>query len=192
MRSKQRTPEINSGSMADISFLLLSFFLLTSNINSNHVISRVLSPLSTNESQQIQFNKRNVFQVLINSNNQLLVNGVAGNLSTLKDDAIRFLTNPTNDPNMSVQDVKVIGKIGKVNVSKGVISIQSDRETSYKMYINVQNELSKAINEIKDNLSRSKFGKKFDELDDVEQKDIAKAVPIVISEAEPQNIGKDK
>lgn len=188
----KKTPEVNSGSMADISFLLLTFFLLTSSINTDQGISRKLPPPVQKDAPAPDVNKRNVLQVLVNMNDQLLVNGEPGDILTLKEEAVKFLTNPSNDPNMSQQVEEEIGALGMVRKSKGIISLQNDRGTSYGMYINVQNELTKAVNEIRDRLSLDKFGKKYADLSDMLQKDVAKAVPVSISEAEPKNIGGAK
>jgi biopolymer transport protein ExbD len=185
----KKTPEVNSGSMADISFLLLTFFLLTSSISTDQGISRKLPPPPDKNAKPPPVRERNVLQVLVNMNDLLLVNHEQGDISTLKDVAVKFLTNPTNDPNMSEQTETEIGSLGTVRKSKGIISLQNDRGTSYGMYIKVQNELTKAVNEIRDKLSMDKFGKKYNDLSDELQKDVAKAVPISISEAEPKNIG---
>jgi len=187
----RKTPEVNSGSMADISFLLLTFFLLTSSISTDQGISRKLPPPPADVKPPI-IKERNVLQVLLNLNDQLLVNHEPGDIATLKDVAVKFLTNPTNDPNMSEIEEEEIGALGVVKKSKGIISLQNDRGTSYGMYIKVQNELTRAVNEIRDKLSMDKFGKKYIDLSDELQKDVGKAIPIAISEAEPKNIGGKK
>lgn len=190
--SSKKTPEVNSGSMADISFLLLTFFLLTSSINTDQGISRKLPPPIDKNVDPPKVNERNVFQVLVNMNDQLLVNGQPGDILTLKEETVRFLTNPTNDPTLSEQEEEAIGSLGTVRKSKGVISLQNDRGTSYGMYIKVQNELTRAVSEIRDELSQDRFGKKFIDLNEELQKDVSKAVPVAISEAEPKNIGGAK
>jgi biopolymer transport protein ExbD len=188
----RKVPEVNSGSMADISFLLLTFFLLTSSISTDQGISRKLPPPPDPNAIPPKIKERNVLQVLVNLNDQLLVNHEPGDIATLKDVAVKFLTNPTNDPNMSEVEDEEIGALGVVKKSKGIISLQNDRGTSYGMYIKVQNELTRAVNEIRDKLSMDKFGKKYNDLSDELQKDVGKAVPIAISEAEPKNIGGKK
>ena len=77
-------------------------------------------------------------------------------------------------------------------VSKGVISLQNDRGTSYQAYLAVQNELVKAVNELRDDFSKANFGKKFSQLGEAEQEIVKKAVPQNISEAEPKDTGKKK
>lgn len=188
----RKTPEVNSGSMADISFLLLTFFLLTSSINTDQGISRKLPPPPDKDAPIPPVKERNVLQVLVNMSDQLMVNGEPGDISSLKDDAVKFLTNPSDDPNMSEQKEEEIGSLGIVRRSKGIISLQNDRGTSYGMYIKVQNELTKAVNEIRDKMSNAKFSKNYEDLDEESKKDIQKAVPIAISEAEPKNIGGKK
>lgn len=97
--------------------------------------------------------------------------------------------NPNNDPNLSEFEEKDIPVIGKYKVSKGVVSLQNDRGTSYEMYMKVQNELVAAYNELRDELSTSVYGKPFSKLAKEEQETISKAIPLKISEAEPKNVG---
>jgi len=186
----KKTPAINSGATADISFLLLTFFLLTSSINTDQGISRVLPPPVPKDQTVPEINRRNIMEVLINQYDQLLINGEPGQVDDLKEETMRFIDNQTDDPKYSAFEEKNIDLLGNVKVSKGVVSLQNDRGTSYDMYIKVQNELTRAFNELKDNLSLQKFGRKFKDLTDEEQiKAINKAIPMSISEAEPKNIG---
>jgi biopolymer transport protein ExbD len=189
----RKIPEINSGSMADISFLLLTFFLLTSSINTDMGISRKLPPPIDPTVKPPEIKKRNIFTVLVNANDQLLVNGNLGDISTLKSETVEFLSNPANNPNLPEKSIKYIDLLGNLEVSKGVISLQNDRGTSYEMYVKVQNELTAAVNELRDQLSKDKFGKKFEDLkSDAKKEAIQKAIPVSISEAEPKNIGGKK
>jgi biopolymer transport protein ExbD len=189
----KKIPEINSGSMADISFLLLTFFLLTSSINTDMGISRKLPPPIDPNIKPPEIKERNIFTVLVNSNNQLLVNGSSGDVSTLKDKTIEFLSNPANNPNLPEKQIKYIDLLGNIEVSKGVISLQNDRGTSYETYIKVQNELTAAVNELRNKLSKEKFNKNFEDLtSDAKREAIQKAIPISISEAEPKNVGGTK
>lgn len=189
----KKIPEINSGSMADISFLLLTFFLLTSSIDTDMGITRRLPPPPDPTQKPPEIKKRNIFTVLVNANDQLLVNGEPGDIRTLKDKAKEFLANPYNSESLPEKTVKYIDLIGNVEVSKGVISLQNDRGTSYNMYIQVQNELTAAVNELRDKLSKEKFGKKFDDLKDEQKREaIQKAIPVSISEAEPKDVGGKK
>ena len=97
--------------------------------------------------------------------------------------------NPTDDPNLPEKKLESIDLLGEVWVSKGVVSLKNDRGTSYEMYIKVQNELTKAFQELRDELAIEKFGAKFDNLSDEKKEAIQSAIPIAISEAEPEDIG---
>lgn len=186
----KKTPELNTASMADISFLLLTFFLLTSSIDTDQGIVRKLPPPPDPNAKPPDVRERNVLKVLVNRSDRLLVQGKLIDVRDLKVMAKEFLTNPGNNPSFSEQEARTFDALGTVNVSKGVISLKNDRGTSYDMYIQVQNELTSAINELRDEMAREKFGVKFSDLTKNEYKDaITKAVPVAISEAEPENIG---
>ena len=192
MRNKREVPEINAGSMADIAFLLLIFFLVTVTMDVDTGITRKLPPPVEDDSS-VDLNQRNIFEVLINSANMLMVEGKEGNLATLKDDTKNFFLNPTNDPNLPEKKLESVDLIGEVYISKGVISLKNDRGTSYEMYIKVQNELAKAFQEMRDELSVEEFGVKYDKLvDPLKQEAVQAVIPMAISEAEPEDTGKTK
>lgn len=189
MRHNRNTPEINAGSMADIAFLLLIFFLVTTTMDVDTGITRKLPPPVTDDTE-IDIRDRNIFKVLVNSADMLLVEGKPGNLENLKDETKYFFTNPNNDPELPEKSLKNIEGLGEIWVSKGVVSLKNDRGTSYEMYIKVQNELTRAFHELRDQLSMEKFGARFDNLVDETKIDaIQSAIPIAISEAEPEDIG---
>jgi len=180
MASKRRgLPEINAGSMADIAFLLLIFFLVTTTMDIDTGIARKLPPMPEEDQPEddSQINARNIYVVLINSSNQLLVEGEMMDISQLRDGAKSFIDN------------NVIREDLSENPEKAIISLQNDRGTSYKMYIRVQNELAAAYNELRNKAALSKFGERYNDLNKVDQKEIRKIYPQKISEAEPKNIG---
>jgi biopolymer transport protein ExbD len=190
MRKNREVPEINAGSMADIAFLLLIFFLVTVTMDVDTGITRKLPP-PVEDDTKVDFNERNIFEVLINSANMLLVEGKRGDLATLKDEAKHFFQNPDDDPNLPEKKLEQIDLLGSVYVSKGVISLKNDRGTSYEMYIRVQNELTRAFQELRDELSIEKFGTRFNNLVDQQKIEaIQSAIPMAISEAEPEDVGK--
>ena len=170
------------GSTADIAFLLLCYFLMTTTMGDQSGLQRRLPPIpDSTQAQDQKVNRRNIIIVRINSADKLFAGSEAMDIS--------LLTNPTNDPNLPEKEAKEIE--GKTYmVSKGVISLQNDRGTSYQAYIAVQNELVKAVNELRDEFSRANFGKKFSRLTEDEQEIVKKAVPQNISEAEPKDTGK--
>ena len=188
--------EINAGSMADIAFLLLIFFLVTTTMDIDTGITRKLPPPPPEDMEDIKVKERNIFKVLVNKNDRLLVNNKPGDIRLLREQAKEFLSNPNlknpnppeDRPEKREKDIPLLG--GIVYVSKGVISLKNDRGTSYDMYIQVQNELAAAIRELRDEMSNQFFGMNFDQLSDNDKIDaIQEAVPVAISEAEPENIG---
>ena len=178
--------------MSDISFLLLAFFLLVSNINTDQGIARRLPPPLPKDQEPPEIHERNIFVVKINSKDRLLFNGEVGDIADLKDRAKEFLGNPNNDIHLPEKIKQDIDLLGTMDISKGVISLQNDRGTSYDMYVAVQNELTAAINEMRNELSQEKFGRKYTDLNAKQAAAIDQAIPIAISEAEPTKIGESK
>ncbi len=189
----RKTPGLNTSSMSDISFLLLAFFLLVSNINTDQGIARRLPPpLPPNQPKPPEVKERNIFVVKINSKDRLLFNGEVGDIRDLRDRAKEFLGNPSNSPELPEKISMDIPLLGSMEVSKGIISLQNDRGTSYDMYVAVQNELTAAINEMRNELSVTKFGRRYADLTKSQAEAVDQAIPIAISEAEPTKIGEQK
>ncbi|MBP1673153.1 MAG: Biopolymer transport protein ExbD/TolR [Bacteroidetes bacterium] len=183
----RKTPGINTGSMADISFLLLTFFLLTSSINTEQGIPRKLPPPAT-DIVTAPVNRRNVLEVVVNFKNEISANGSIITVSELKDKAKEFLENANNSEDLPVKERKSINFIGDFMVSQGVVSLKNDQSTSYDIYVQVQNELEKAVNELRDKVANQYFGKKYSTLDTAIQNAIKIAVPMQISEAKPNDL----
>ena len=190
--AKKKVPEINGSSMADIAFIALIFFLMVTTMDKEEGISRLLPPIPPEDQkmEDLKVNRRNIIQVKINSNDRLLAGSQPMDVSQLKDKIKEFMTNPYDDPNLPEKEIQDIPGLGPVPVSKGVISLQNDRGTTYQAYITVQNELIKAINELRDDFSMKTFGKKYSKLSDDQQEMVRKAVPQKISEAEPKDVKK--
>ncbi|MFI3266378.1 MAG: biopolymer transporter ExbD [Rikenellaceae bacterium] len=187
---KRKVQEINAGSMADIAFLLLIFFLVATTMNVDSGLQRVLPPMPDESNQEaIDVKKRNLMLVFVSQQDALMVAGERLDISQLKDKAKTFVTNVANTEDLPEKTVTTIDLIGDYPVSQGVISLQNDRGTSYGMYIQVQDELARAFAEIREELATVKFGKPFADLSEAERTAITKAVPLKISEAEPRNIG---
>lgn len=190
--AKRETPQINSGSMADIAFLLLIYWLLTTTMDVDTGIARQLPPIPEKDDiTEVDINRRNVFVVLINAQDRLLVNGKPMDVEELRDKAKEFVKSNPDNPDLPEFEPVYVDKLNKtIDVGKGVISLQNDRGTTYGRYIEVQNELVAAVNELRDEAAMQYFGKtKFDELKDDEQEAIREIVPQRISEAEPKNFG---
>ncbi len=187
---KRDVQEVNAGSMADIAFLLLIFFLVTTTMDTDSGLSRMLPPpVPDDQEAPPPIKDRNVFEVLINAQNRLLVENEPLELRELRDAAKEFIQNPLDEEGLPEKEEKQIEYFGIYPVTKGVISLQNDRGTQYQMYLSVQNELAAAYNELRNELAQSKFGKKFDELEEDKQDAIRDIYPQKISEAEPKNIG---
>lgn len=195
-RAKGEQQEINASSMADIAFLLLVFFLVTTTMDTSWGIQRKLPPPPEPNQEDIDIKQRNVFVVLANANDQLLVEGELLEISQLREKAKEFIVNPYKKEELPEwEDVTVpIAKqkideytaagnaekvkqwedrleackiVGPFTVTKQVISLQNDRGTSYELYIQVQNELAAAYRELRDELCQKEFGMTFGELEEL-------------------------
>lgn len=177
--ARRSLPEINAGSMADIAFLLLIFFLVTTTMDVDTGLVRKLPPMPEEEQLEddSQIKARNIYVVLVNAKDQLLVEEELMDISQLREGAKAFLDNFGKDPELSD------------NPQKAIISLQNDRGTSYEMYISVQNELSAAYRELRDREAQKKHGVNYAELEGEKKKEIRKMFPEKISEAEPKNVG---
>jgi biopolymer transport protein ExbD len=236
--ARRELSEINAGSMADIAFLLLIFFLVTTTMDTDKGILRILPPPIEEEDPDPPIVKeKNVYEVLVNANDQLLVEKEVMRIEDLKDGAMKFLTNSGvfrdefNDPDLperrwvrraecleninlakaalaenpdnekaksslskwedNLVAIDLLGEFKELP-SSALISLQNDNGTSYDMYIQVQNELQSAVNQLRDDLSMEKFGVTFDQLNplkDDKEKIVAirQVFPQRISEAEPKN-----
>ena len=236
-RARQGPGEINAGSMADIAFLLLIFFLVTTTMDTDVGILRLLPPV-IDEEVKMDVRDRDVYQVLINDADMLLVEGEAMDINDLRAGAKEFMVNPMDLTNLpekklvtaaqcqqeialmksyaagaasekdkehwtkeadkwedKLSAVRLLGEYRELH-SNAVISLQTGSKTSYDMYVQVQNELEAGIRELRDELAKDKFGRKFTELDEkkLEDQELIKAVRLVypqrISEAEPVDVTK--
>ncbi|WP_320111429.1 MULTISPECIES: biopolymer transporter ExbD [Draconibacterium] len=185
----KKIPEIPAASLADIAFMLLIFFLVTTTMDVDSGLRRKLPQWvdpSELKDQNNEINERNIFVVLVNKNNDLLVEGDYEQIENLRERAKEFMANPYNAENLPEKEPVEVPYFGQVMVSKGVISLRNDLDTQYGTYLAVQNELVAAINELRDELAKQQFGKAYEDLDDDKQDAIRKIYPQKISEAEPK------
>jgi biopolymer transport protein ExbD len=211
--ARRENPEINAGSMADIAFLLLIFFLVTTTMNVDSGISKKLSEKPPADYVPPIVKQKNIFEVSINRNNDLLVENESMQIKDLKDAALNFIDNgggvgaPGEDGTPGEKCDYCQGEGSETSSdhpNKAIISVQSDRGTEYGTYIKVQNELLRAYSELRNRLSKQRYNMSFDELeeaydnaknnadlkDQVETlqrrvEDIKKAYPQIISDMEP-------
>lgn len=194
--------------MADIAFLLLIFFLVATTMDVDTGITRLLPPIPEEEQDtEVKVNKRNVLVVLINRSDQLMVRGEPGTrLDELKRITMEFFTNPNNSQDLPEMENKEVefppgsssmlppDGVWRGQVSKGVISLQNDRSTTYGKYLQVQNELVAAVNQLRNDFCELYFDKKYDELNENNpvEKEIKEGIREIykmnISEATPKNI----
>lgn len=188
----RRVPEIPGSSLADIAFMLLIFFLVTTTMDVDSGLERRLPPMPPEDQKDDDtppIKERNVFVVLVNANNQLLVEGEISRIEDLREKAKEFMDNPYNEEHLPEKELKNVDFFGEVEVTKGVISLRNDVGTQYGTYIAVQNELVGAINDLREELSKRKFGKSYESLDKDQQGAIRDIYPSKISEAEPKKVG---
>ncbi|WP_034259708.1 ExbD/TolR family protein [Altibacter lentus] len=206
--ARRATPEVNAGSMADIAFLLLIFFLVTTTIEKDKGIARQLPPMEEVEPEDVIIKQKNLFVVNVNKSDQLLVEEELMDLKDLRQAAIAFLDNggaPAGDPLYCSYCKGQRDPASSDNPDKAVISVQNDRLTSYKMYIAVQNELVAAYNFLRDRESQRLYGWKFTEVkkaidegsfqgdeEAVQEKleNIQQMFPMKLSEAQPKKQGQ--
>jgi biopolymer transport protein ExbD len=202
------TPEVNGGSLADIAFLLLIFFLVTTTMDIDTGITRLLPP-EPEEDQitDVRVNKRNVLVVLLNRSDLLMVGGEVMDRLELKEKTIEFFTNPLNKEDLPVMEETEVqfppgsssllppDGVWRGKVSKGVISLQNDRTTTYGAYLQVQNELVAAVNTLRNDFCKLYFDKEYEELNTANpieeeiQEGIRNIYKMNISESDPKNIG---
>ena len=193
-RKKKSMPGINSSSTADIAFMLLIFFLTTTSMDTDKGLARRLPPPpdpSVKQQDNLKVKERNVLQVRINKDNQLMVGSEYMEVTQLRAKAKEFIANPNDEdskPEKHVVNIPLLG--GDCMVTKNhVISVTNDVGTSYQAYIDVQNELVAAYNELRNEKAKSAFGKDYVECNEDEQKAIREFFPQKISEAEPKKYG---
>jgi len=179
-RNKDRmAPEVNAGSMADIAFLLLIFFLVTTTIDVDKGVLVRLPPWSEDEPETEKMKTRNVYSVLVNANNELLVRGEPASVETLRENAKEFIMNPNGRDDMAESP------------NKAIISLRNDRGTKYKTYLEVYNELKAAYTELRNVEAQKRYGKDFVYLDREKRREIINIVPLILSEAEPTDFGAE-
>ena len=189
---KRSVPELNSSSTADISFILLIFFLTTTSMDTDKGLARRLPPPPEDnmEQEDTKVKERNVLQVRINAMDELMIGSDMADVSEIRARAKEFIDNPENLPNLPDKSPREIDLLGTVYITdRHVISLQSDRGTSYSKYFEVQNELVAAYNELRDELARRKFGKPYLQLSEEQALAVRSYYPMKISEAEPKNYG---
>lgn len=198
-KKKKKVPGLNQSSTADISFILLIFFLITTSMDTDMGLARRLPrpPEENQEDATMDIKSRNILYVRMNSAGQLWVKDEMESgyedLKNLRNRVEEFVKNEKNLSKYPEKHVKNIDILGQCFVTdKHVISVQTDRGTPYAVYFEVQNELVAAYNELRNELSKQKFGRPYDALGDEEKVAVRAYYPQNISEAEPKKYGGQK
>jgi len=188
----KKVPEIPNASMADIAFMILIFFLVTTTMDTDAGLERRLPPPAdpNQKNEDVNVKERNIFVVLVNAQDQLLVENEFINVKSLREKAKEFLENPNNSETLPEKEMKEVPFFGQVEVCKNaVISLRNDFGTTYGAYLMVQNELMAAVNELRNDKAMEKWGKKFNDLTEEQQDAVKEIYPQKISEAEPKKVG---
>lgn len=195
-KKKKKMPGLNTSSTADISFMLLIFFLVTTSMDTDMGLARRLPqpPDKDDQQSEMDIKERNLMNVRINAQGFLWVKDGQGSgyedMSNLRERAKQFIANERNLGILPEKTAKDIDLLGQCFVTENhVISVQTDRGTPYNVYFAVQNELVAAYNELRDELSKQKFGRLYSALTDEQKVAIRAYYPQKISEAEPKNYG---
>ena len=205
--ARRENPEINAGSMADIAFLLLIFFLVTTTMDVDSGISKKLAEKPPEGYVPPKIKEKNIFQITINRNNQLFVDGEVMELKDLKDATIKFIDNGggIGNPIEGEKEGKPCDYCGGArdenssdHPNKAIISVESDRATEYGTYVTVQDELLSAYSELRNTLSQKRYGMSFNELEQLfidsgrkdeglrkKVEDIKNSYPQIITDLDP-------
>ncbi|WP_235982830.1 ExbD/TolR family protein [Kordia aestuariivivens] len=181
--SRNTISGVNAGSMADIAFLLLIFFLVTTTFEEDEGIKSVIPkpcPVGVDCSSDVA--KKNIFTIQLNRNNELMANNETITIEELRENVKAFIDNNGDESCDYCNGVKK--ETLSDNPQKAIISIHTDREASYDRYIGVQNELTGAYYELREELSKTKFNKSVDNLTEEELKILQDSYPFRISEAD--------
>lgn len=182
-KKKMAPPEISSGSMADIAFLLLIFFLVSTTIDADKGVFVSLPPKRENDDIQVEINERNIFKILINSRNLMLVEDNPMEMGQLNQALKDFVLNNRRNPDLSDSP------------QDAVVSLKTDRGTDYKVYLNVVDEIKRAYNEMRADvigvdletylqMDKEKRAADKPKLDEARDK-----IPYQVSDAEPTAVG---
>ncbi len=183
-RNRGEIPEINASSMADIAFLLLIFFLVTTTMDIDKGIIVTLPPFVPDQEEiEVKLNQRNVLEILVNARDQLLVEGELLDINELKEICMKHVDNNGVDPEFSDSP------------QEAVVSLQNDKGTSYSRYIEVYNEIRAAYNKLRDNEAKRQYNQSFKDLeaakDTAKVRAIRRVYPLKLSEAEPTDFAKE-
>ena len=183
-RRRKEVPILNTTSTADISFMLLVFFLVTSSMDPDKGMTRQLPPPEDNtEQQEVEVKQRNVMELRLDADNQLTCNDEPIAIDQLTQRVADFVANSTDDPNLPEKSEREVNLMGRCRVSdRHVITIEADRLATYEAYFDMQNAIVKGYNRLRNELALHRFGRNYDKCSQQEQEAIIMVYPQRISE----------
>jgi biopolymer transport protein ExbD len=187
-RRRKKVPGLNTTSTADISFMLLIFFLVTSSMDTDKGLPRQLPPPQQEQQKEVELKvkERNVMEIRIDADNQLTCNGEPTIPEALKERIADFVANTANDPTLPEKSIREVNYFGRCEVSdRHVLSIQVDRQTSYDAYFQMQDAIVGAYKQLRNQLALRKFGKPLSRCTRDEREAIGMVYPQRISEEAP-------
>ena len=187
-RPSRKVPGLNTTSTADISFLLLIFFLVTSSMDTDKGLPRQLPPPQDEQKEQeLMVRERNVLELRLDAGDRLTIGGEQASLSQLEQRVVEFVANAKNDPSLPEKSTRDVNLFGRTQVSdRHIISIQVDRHTSYDAYFQMQNAIVAAYNNLRNQLAQSRFGHSYAQCSAEERDAVNMVYPQRISEAAPE------
>ena len=186
-KRKRDVPGLNTTSTADISFMLLIFFLVTSSMDTDKGLSRQLPPPEDNtEEQEVEIKERNVLALELDEHDGLTCNGEPMDYDGLTRRVVEFVANRQNDPALPEKSVREVHLLGRISVSdRHVITIKTSRHTTYNAYFEMQNAIVRGYRLLRQELAQRRFGHGYDQCSPEERDAIAMVYPQRISEAMP-------
>ena len=187
-RPSRKVPGLNTTSTADISFMLLIFFLVTSSMDTDKGLPRQLPPPQDEQKEQeLMVRERNVLELRLDAGDRLTIGGEQASLSQLEQRVVEFVANAKNDPSLPEKSTRDVNLFGRTQVSdRHIISIQVDRHTSYDAYFQMQNTIVAAYNNLRNQLAQSRFGHSYAQCSAEERDAVNMVYPQRISEAAPE------
>lgn len=185
-RKKRKIPGLNATATADISFMLLIFFLMTSSMDTDKGLPRQLPPPQQEQQVELKVKERNVLQLKLDENDQLTCNGESIGAEELTERIKMFVANPNDDPTLPEKSERDVNYFGRCTVSdRHILSIQVSRQTSYDAYFQLQNTIVAAYRQLRNELALKQFGRPLAKCSQQEREAIGMVYPQRISEEVP-------
>lgn len=185
-KRRHRVPELNTTSTADISFMLLTFFLVTTSMDSDNGIHRQLQPMPQEKQEQVaEAKRRDVLVVGIDAANRITCNGEQVAAEGLRAKVAEFVDNPRGLATMPEKVARDIPLLGRCSVTANhQIFVRADRAATYDAYFGVQDAIMAAYDDLRDSLAMRRFGHGYAECSDAERRAVEAYYPMRLSEGE--------